>query len=332
MRILLTGAKGFIGSYLIQKLLEKEENTITSIDDWSGGGFRVTYKELFNNKPSTRLQDLGYMRQDVANFRRMRHVANNQDIVVHLAANMPKFKKYSPTWNNKMFLTNVVGTQNIISECIATQTNRIIFTSSASVYGQHDEDVDETFSTNPVSPYGIQKLLAEKQLSLAAQFGIRATILRLFNVYGPFQVTDAIIPAFAKSKKSKPAMIHGGSQVRDFVYVKDVVDVINTIVEDTTGIYDYEVINVGTGIGTSIKDLVELYEKLSTTNPSYVKFKPILPNDIIRSVANPDHATDLGLITKTTLSDGLTETIGSYDMLKERDSHVDQYLKSPLSQ
>jgi len=179
------------------------------------------------------------------------------------------------------------------------------------MYGDTDKPVDETTKPNPISPYGIAKLTAERYIDFyAKEYGLKYSILRYANVYGPRQDPfgeAGVVAIFASQMlRNKPCTLYGfGHMVRDYVYVDDIVSAtIKSTNENTCNTF-----NIGTGIPTSVNELFSLMSKITNyALPPIYKSKR--KGEIDKSVLNCNKAKEiLGWIPKTTLQEGITKTI-----------------------
>ena len=206
--------------------------------------------------------------------------------------------------------TNVEGTQVVlkVAESIGA---KIVFSSSAAVYGESSVEVDESAELVPKSPYAENKIDAEKLLENSS---IPHVALRYFNVYGPgqsAQYAGVITNFIARAITGEDLVIYGdGEQVRDFVYVDDVVRA-NVLAMNYKN-DSFEIFNIGSGVETTIKDLAETIIKL-TGSISQIRYEPARAGDIVYSQADVTKAKDiLGWKPETALVDGLAKTIEYY--------------------
>ena len=256
---LISGACGFIGSHLTDKLLELGYH-VTTVDDCSSPvSVEIINRHVGNPKAYTFISDF-------ASEKILNKIKSGQfSHVFHLAAltSVPESVEQSA----KYYDVNVTKTLKLIEACKTSKTTKIIFSSSSAVYGSGVDNNDECDSSlDPMSPYALQKLTIENYLKLYKKlYGLDSVSLRYFNVYGPRQRASGayanVIGAWsAKIAKSKPIKLYGdGTVSRDFVNVKDVVRAnISAAFKPT----ENHVYNVGTGLPVSLLDLIELYRNL----------------------------------------------------------------------
>lgn len=250
MRILVTGGAGFIGSHLVDRLIEQGHKVIV-IDNLSTGK-----KENLN--PEADFYEL-----DICDFEKIRPFFQGIDYVFHLAAipRMPVSVK-DPVGTSE---ANILGTVSVFKVASENKIKRVIFVSSSSVYGNQKElPLRENMIPNPISPYALQKLVGEQFAKLFTQlYKIPIISLRYFNVYGPRADPDSeyslVIGKFLKQKsQEKPLTIFGdGEQTRGFCYVDDVIEA-NIKAMRSERLKGGEVINIGSKKSYSVNYLSEL--------------------------------------------------------------------------
>ena len=294
MNILVTGVAGFIASHIVEELLKYNQNYIVGIDNfYSGTKNNIEYLKLFdkNNR-------FTFIEADIRNFETINKIIKDYNIkqIYHLAAIVSVQESIeNPLLSNEV---NVKGTLNILEASRKNDVKRVVFSSSAAVYG--DEPTlpkDENSITKPISPYGYEKLMGEYYMKLYNElYDLETVILRYFNVYGSRQNSKSdysgVISIFEESfKNAKSPNIYGnGEQYRDFVYVKDVVKA-NIKAMNTRNISG-KIICVGTGKKTSINDLVKFLNK--KYNQLIVpKYLPKRSGDIKESVCNNSKIKEL---------------------------------------
>ncbi|RLE72980.1 MAG: hypothetical protein DRJ45_00940, partial [Thermoprotei archaeon] len=235
------------------------------------------------------------------------------DIVIHLAALIDV--RESVLNPNLYHDINVNGTLNILDSCIKNHVSKIIFTSSAAVYGNPMYlPIDEKHPLNPLSPYGASKAASELYISAYHySYNIDAVIFRLFNVYGYGQSSKyaGVIKIFMENAlKNRPLEIFGdGFQTRDFIYVEDVID---AIVKSMKMDIDFNIFNIGSGKSLSINSLAKIFSKILDRELKIIHSKP-RKGDIRHSYANIDKAKKiLGWVPKTSIEDGLRRMLEKY--------------------
>ncbi len=269
MRILVTGSEGFIGSNL------------TKLDS------DVMFETLDKKGDPDHLIDLTRVNWD--DFKLAKFQA-----VIHLAAEISveeSFQRREHYWE-----TNVVATKNLFEACALASVPRIIFASSAAVYGPSGEPVKYVqHKPQPQSPYAETKVRGEEIGNLVSNEQTKVTSFRFFNVLGPGQSPDssyaAVIPIFVdRLCKGEDIEIHGnGTQTRDFVNVKDVSRALINAAK-TSPKSNNEVINLGTGSGITVLELAHLISKIveeeGGPSTSQILFGPQRKGDVRLSVSN----------------------------------------------
>lgn len=240
MRILITGGSGFIGKHLTLSLL-KENHDVYVID-------KVSTNLLPPNKQKT---------IDIIDVNESDSFFSGFDICIHLAALVSVEKSINDPITS--FGDNTFCTVKMLEICKIHNIKKIIFSSSAAVYGNKEGAVSETDETNPITPYGLDKLVSEKYVKMHGElWNIDYLILRFFNVFGNGQNPEyaGVITAFNIAKqKNEPLVIYGdGEQTRDFIKVEDVcAHILNLINKDVKN----EIFNIGTGNGISINEVAK---------------------------------------------------------------------------
>lgn len=257
MNILITGSAGFIASHIIEELLKDSSNNIVGIDNFhSGSKANLEYLKSLDKDNA-----FSFIEADIRNFQIMDKIINENKIeqIYHLAAIVSVQETIdNPILSNEV---NVKGTLNILEAARLNSVKRVVFSSSAAVYGDEPTLPKNEFSTTkPISPYGYEKLIGEQYMKLYSElYGVKTVVLRYFNVYGKRQSAKSdysgVISIFEnKFKNNEIPNIYGdGEQYRDFVYAKDVAlaNIKSMNMQNLSG----EVICVGTGLKTSINDL-----------------------------------------------------------------------------
>jgi len=305
-RVLVTGGAGFIGSHVVQELIKTNVSEVIIYDNFTRGK-ASNLEQSLKDPRCTIFPDGG----DIRDTDVLSAAVSQVDAVVHLAA---MWLLHCKDYPRTAFEVNIQGTFNILEACANHNIERLVYSSSASVYGDAVEvPMTEDHSFNNRNFYGASKIAGE---AMARAFHDRYNLsyvgLRYMNVYGPHQDQTAaytgVIPImFNKIEAGETPEINGdGSQAYDFVTANDAArcNVLALQSEVTDEFY-----NVGTGIQTSIRQLCDLILEL-TGSDLEVSYRPYSPEDIRRLVQNrigsPDKAAkDLGFMYQDSLIDGL---------------------------
>jgi len=261
MRIFITGAAGFIGSALANKLI-KEGHYVRGLDDLSTGD------------PDRLLADVEFIRGDINDRPKLWTLLQDIDCVYHVAARVvvPESVLYPREYN----LVNVGGTVTLMEAMRDVGVRRVVFTSSGAIYGnQTSQPVKESAVPQPRSPYAVSKLSAEYYIhTIGGLWGIETVSLRIFNAYGPGQqmppTHPPVIPHFLKqAHMNSTLVVHGdGNQTRDYIYIDDVVNGLIAAASATN--INRETINLGSGRETSIRELSRLVSEITDKKPEVV--------------------------------------------------------------
>ncbi len=304
-KILVTGGAGFIGSHIVDALMEiRDVDEIVVIDDLSTG-------KAWNIKHHIGSDRFKFVKDDICNRRVLHEVMKDVNYVFHEAAmaNVPLSLK-DP---RRCYEINVAGTLNLLEEA-RIQDSIFIYASSCAVYGNPQSlPLGEDDPPRPISPYGASKLSAEALcIAYNEAYGLKSTCLRYFNVYGPRQAYSqyaGVITIFAnRALKGEDLIIYGdGMQTRDFIYVRDIVEA-NLLAAECEDAYG-KVFNVGTGKETSIIELALKIREITGADVRIIH-KPPLEGDIRRSVADISRIKRIiGFTPRTSLEDGLSSFI-----------------------
>jgi UDP-glucose 4-epimerase len=304
-KVLVTGGAGFIGSHVVDSLVDRGYG-VRVVDDLSAG-------KLSNIEAHLKSGRVDFVRGDVKDAEFVRKCVRDVGAVVHLAAitSVP-FSVDNPGFT---YDTNVAGTLNLLISCAEEKVGKFVFTSSCAVYGEPQWlPVNEECPTGPISPYAESKLAAEHFcMGFHEKRLLRSVILRLFNVYGPRQgVNDysGVVTRFIdRSRQGLPLIIYGdGSQTRDFVHVLDVVEAVLSSLENADA--EGEVFNIGSGSPVSVLELAKTVLELTDSNLEILYDKPRV-GDVKYSYADVSKAARLlGYKPKLSLKDGLRSLLG----------------------
>lgn len=251
-RVLITGAAGFIGSHLVDGLVE-EGAEVVAVDNLKGG-------DLSNLEQS--LDRIEFHKVDIRDFEALKSVMDGVEMVFHLAANANvPYSVEDPKYD---FESNALGTFNVLKLSLDLGVEKVIYASSAAVYGEPIYvPIDEKHPLNPISPYGASKLAGERLgFAYYSTYGLKFTALRIFNTYGERQRRYVMFDFLRKlAENPKRLKVLGtGEQVRDFCYVKDCVEAFILAAEKNLAVGD--VFNIAGGNPISIRDLAYLMVKM----------------------------------------------------------------------
>ncbi|HJS20306.1 MAG TPA: SDR family NAD(P)-dependent oxidoreductase [Anaerolineales bacterium] len=308
MKVLVTGGAGFIGSHIVQTLLERGQS-VRVLDNFSTGkrenldGLTQRFKE----------DQIEILEGDVRDASGVDQAVRGVDVIFHEAAfvSVPQSMDEPQT----CFDVNITGTSLLFDAARRAGVRRAVVASSAAVYGESEAlPLIEETPLQPKSPYAVSKRVNEMYAELfTAAFGFEVAALRYFNVYGPRQRPDsmyaAAVPIFARRLlDGKPVTVFGdGGQTRDLINVRDVVRA-NLIASEHPNAAG-KVFNVCTGVETCLLDLLDVMYELLPNAPTY-EFAPPRAGDIYRSVGSPQKAAaEMGFRAEVSLADGLKETV-----------------------
>jgi len=274
MKYAVTGGAGFVGSYLV-KLLINEGHSVIVIDNLVRG-------TKANLEPI--LDKIEFHQIDIRNYESLKKVLENIDGVFHQAA--LTVVQDSIDRPEEYFEVNVVGTENIFK--LANENNfKVVYASSSSVYGhQNIMPITENANRNPINPYGQTKLDDEYLFEKYSEMGTKIIGLRYFNIFGKGQTLEyaGVITKFLdRIKQNESPIIFGsGSQIRDFIYVEDIV--MANLLSMTSNVSNL-LVNIGTGKTITILELANMILEISGLNLKPI-FQEPLQGDIEKSHAD----------------------------------------------
>lgn len=304
MKVMVTGGAGFIGSHIVESLIQHGLSVVV-IDDLSTGSRDFVHS------------DAAFYQTNIVDHELDKIFEHERpEALIHHAAQV----SVQGSVNDPMFdaQTNILGTVHILECCRKYGVRKIIYASSCATYGNPELDlIPETHPIQPLSPYGISKATPELYLKLYHNlYSIQYVILRYANVYGPRQGISgegAVVPSFISRllQHQSPIIYGDGAQTRDFVYVKDVaaanLAALNTDVSD--------IMNIGSGSSVSISNL---YERVTREIGSDLlpEYRAARPGDVRHSLLDSHRAAEqLAWRPVYSLEQGLKETVSYYRQL-----------------
>jgi UDP-N-acetylglucosamine/UDP-N-acetyl-alpha-D-glucosaminouronate 4-epimerase len=301
-KALVTGGAGFIGSNLVRELLERGDD-VRVLDNFSTG-----------NRANLEGLDVEIVEGELRSYERVHNAVRGTETVYHLGAlgSVPRSVQ-DPLTSSAV---NVEGTLNVLLAARDEGVRRVVFSSSSSVYGAKTElPVDESLATDPISPYGVAKLAAERYcVSFSRVYeSFETVVLRYFNVFGPrqspFSQYAAMVPLFITAiAAGEPVTVFGdGEQSRDFTYVANVVDA--TVRAAHADGASGRIFNVAAGSPASVNDVADSIGRILGKSVER-RFAPERPGDIRNSWADVAAARDvLGFTPSIDLEQGLRKTV-----------------------
>ncbi len=299
MKILVTGGAGFIASHIADAFIEAG-HTVFVLDNLLSG-----FEKNVNPKAD-------FIKDDIRN-KSLSDLFEKEkfDVVNHHAAQMDVRRSVAdPAFDAD---TNIIGTINLLQNAVKFNVKKFMFASTGgAIYGEQEYfPADEKHPTAPLSPYGISKLAVEKYLFFyKVQYGLKYSILRYANIYGPRQNPHGeagVVAIFSKKliNGEQPVINGDGKQTRDYTYVKDVVRANLLALNDTVS----DIYNVGTGRETDVNELFDLINNLAAKG-QLEKHGPAMPGEQMRSVITSQKLKEkFGWYPSTTIKEGLKSTV-----------------------
>ena len=307
-RIVVTGGAGFVGSNIVKRLLDGGA-TVVVLDDF--------YTGTTENLPANDAK-LEIVRGTVTDYELVRDVVKGANVVFHEAARSIIVSTRNP---REDYEVNIGGTLNVLLAVKETAVPRIVYASSASVYGNPRYlPINEDDATNMLSPYSVSKFAGENYCkAFYESYGLSTSVVRYSNVYGLGQRPDnpycgVVSKFFEQAMAAEAPRIHGdGEQTRDFTYIDDVVEA--TLLAGFNSKAEGQVYNVGTGRETTVNQLARLIIQVTgaQVEPAYIDRRDI--DNIRRRVVNIEKIRrELRWVPSVTIEQGLRRT---YQWLKE---------------
>ena len=294
MKVIVTGGCGFIGSNLVDKLIDMGYD-VSVIDDESA----TAHEHFYYNKKAR------YYKYDICDYVDVRPLFENVQYVFHLAAE----SRIQPTLENPIgaVKTNTLGTATILQCAKEAGVKRVMYSSTSSAYGlKNTPPLSENMIEDCLNPYSVSKVAGEKLCKMYTElFGLETISFRYFNVYGPREPRRGqyapVIGLFLRQKLANETLtiVGDGTQKRDFTHVNDVVaaNILCMSAGEPGGLY-----NVGTGTNHSVMELARMISK-------DISFIPARPGEAKESLANNDRLMGLGWSPTIKLEDYIKEQL-----------------------
>lgn len=295
--VLITGATGFVGPYLVRELLDRKAQ------------IKVLTMDKHGN-PTGFEDEITLVRGNITDPGSLQDIMKDADMVFHLAA--VSNVNYAIAHPRETFETNATGTLNLLEEARKNKIGKFVYISSSHVYGVPQYiPMDEKHPVSPREPYAASKASAEMLVNAyALNYGLKTAIIRSFNMFGRGQSEDFIIPSIIKQAQEKDVIELGNiTPTRDLLYITDAINGMLTVAEHGDGIY-----NLGSGRETSIKEVVETVINIIDPAKKYVSIESRRRSnavDIPRMCADVSKLSMLGWSPEVGLRDGLMKTIKS---------------------
>ena len=313
--ILITGGTGFVGSFLSKKIIETTEYNVTIFDKKCG--------EKMDNFIHENSQRMRFIKGDIREFEEIKNATTGVEKVIHLAAITSVQESMS---NPDLTIdTNVNGSKNLVKACLETGVKRVVFASSAAIYGENQNlpIKEQDAGLFPlISPYAESKLANEIDIHALSGDTICSIGLRFFNIYGHNELFEgklaSVIPAFTeKIRQGQSPSIYGdGSATRDFVHLSDVYSAImKALVVNKTNLNEARNYNIASGNAVSMLELVNSINiQMSQIDVNWISISPKISEsrqgDISHSCADITLARDnLSWTPKVKLEEGLKEML-----------------------
>ncbi|MBI5223053.1 NAD-dependent epimerase/dehydratase family protein [Candidatus Micrarchaeota archaeon] len=304
---LVTGGAGFIGSSIVDLLLEKNQKVVV----FDNSAVNIKKNLYLTNRSNLRI--ISPSEASILNHSDLSVVFSLEsiDYVFHEAAQVSVTDSIKNP--QKTMEINVEGTKNVLAAAKDHNVKKVILASSAAVYGNSSGVLSESSPALPISPYGQSKLELERLAKSVSTSSFSTVCLRYFNVYGPRQNPNSpysgVISKFANRALDglRPTIFGDGQQTRDFIFVRDVARANWLAANNSTG--PFSVFNVASGRSTSLLELIDTLSRLTETRISPA-FEPVRAGDIKHSTADVSSIKkNLGFVPEVTLEMGLKETL-----------------------
>ena len=303
--ILVTGGAGNVGSYLVNQLAKDTTNTIVVFDNLLTG----------EKNKVPKLKNVIFIKGNANVYNDISAVFHryNFNYVFHFAAVVGVKRTLE---NPLLVLEDIKGFENVLNLCKNTNVDKVYFSSSSEVYGEPFE-IPQNEHTTPLNsklPYAIVKNLGESYLkSYQQEFGLKYSIFRFFNTYGPNQSEDFVVPKFINlALNNRDILIYGaGLQTRTFCYIDDNIDTILKI--HNNSLYENDVINIGSDIEMTVLDLAKTIIKITNSKSKIIHLPALKEGDMLRRC--PDITKMKSILNREliTLEVGVKKLINYYE-------------------
>src|SRR5690554_4403004 len=314
MRVLLTGAAGFIGFHLARHLLDVglEVSGVDSLTGYYATGLKQDRLKLLQTHRNFSFSGIDLChRSDVEAL----FAASNFDLVLHLAA-QPGVR-YSVDAPHKYVESNLLAFMNVLEACRQHRVKRFVFASSSSVYGNSQDGpfAESADTDHPESLYAATKKANEVMAhSYSRQFGLQVIGLRFFSMYGPWGRPDMAYFSFTKKilRGELVPVFNNGEMVRDFTYIDDICNGVVSLVETVDKLPQYKVYNLGNNKPLKISQLIEAIEE-ALGRKALIDLKPMQSGDVVFTCADiAESFKDFGYKPVTGIKEGVGKFVDWY--------------------
>jgi dTDP-glucose 4,6-dehydratase len=308
--VLVTGGAGFISSNFIRHLLEHTPYEIVSLDALTYAGNLENLADLLAH------ERLSFVQGDICDARLVRELVSGVDVIVNAAAESHVAKSIEDG-AAEFVTTNVEGTQILLDAIRETPVERFVLVSSSEVYGTAERvPMDEEHPLNPRSPYAATKAGGDRlAYAYFVTYGLPVVIARPFNNYGPRQHPEKVIPRFiTQALADEPLTIHGdGHASRDWLYVEDDAEAIESIIEAPLDRVAGKVLNVATGVDIPVAEIADRVLDLLGKPASLKLHLDERPGQVDRHLGSTERISELtGWRARTSFDEGLERTVAWY--------------------
>jgi UDP-glucose 4-epimerase len=305
-KVLVTGAAGFIGSHISERLMSMGLEVV-GIDNFSNGYEKNLI--AIKGRPDFRL-----IRGDILDTKDLSKACDGVDSVIHMAAQPSVARSTENPMEN--FEVNALGTLNVLECARNVDVKAVLLASSSTVYGNAELPTSEDHPLRPISNYGASKAAAEAYCcSYSSLYGIRTASLRYFNIYGPRSRKGVMFDLLKKLQKDRSGLevLGTGNQKKDYLYIEDAVDA--TLLAASKGKLGGEAYNIGSGEFYTVKELVEIMLRiLGLSGKTKLLYKGGLSwsGDVQKTLADISRLKKLGFVTKVGLEQGMGALVNWY--------------------